>query len=310
VAVIMPPDRVRPLRLGSGEGAEDDGIVSSSLALTPAAPPYQLLPQLTGDEYAALKADIAEHGIRVPIDVDEQGRILDGHHRSTIAAELGIDPPKRVITGLTEEAKREHALAVNVQRRILTREQRRSLIANELTRDGSRSDREIGRLLGCDHKTVGAVRRELAGEIPHYRVERVLNERDYSPYRPHHLLDIIPLVPADQFAGTAVSIREQGLLFPITLSHDRTVIVDGRIRYLACRLVHVEPRFTVLGPEYDDDEKAWGYICAENFLRVSLTQDERETIFAEFEKLRDARLASNDPEVGPSSQLIDSGGAG
>ena len=50
-----------------------------------------------------------------------------------------------MITGLTEEAKFEHAVAVNVQRRILTREQRRRLIANELERDGARS---IARLAG------------------------------------------------------------------------------------------------------------------------------------------------------------------
>ena len=37
--------------------------------------PYQLLPRLTDDEYQALKADIAENGIRVPIDVDEFGTI-------------------------------------------------------------------------------------------------------------------------------------------------------------------------------------------------------------------------------------------
>lgn len=41
---------------------------------------YQLMPPLSGDEYAALRADVAEHGIRVPIDVDEHDVILDGHH--------------------------------------------------------------------------------------------------------------------------------------------------------------------------------------------------------------------------------------
>ena len=37
----------------------------------------------------------------------------------------------------------------------------------EIEHDSSRSDRALGRLLGCDHKTVAAVRRELSGEIPH-----------------------------------------------------------------------------------------------------------------------------------------------
>ena len=42
---------------------------------------YQTFDLLTSDEYAALKADIAERGILVPIEIDETGAILDGHHR-------------------------------------------------------------------------------------------------------------------------------------------------------------------------------------------------------------------------------------
>jgi ParB-like chromosome segregation protein Spo0J len=56
--------------------------------------PYALLlPALTDEEYAALKADIREHGILCPLIVDEADRILDGVHRARIAAELGIEPP-------------------------------------------------------------------------------------------------------------------------------------------------------------------------------------------------------------------------
>lgn len=126
--------------------------------------PYQLLPALSDEEYAALRDDIAANGIRVPVDVDEHGQVLDGHHRQAIAAELGIDCPTRTVAGLTEDDKRAHALAVNLQRRTLTRDQRRALIAAELEHDPSRSDRAIGRLVGVDHKTVAAVRR---GEFPH-----------------------------------------------------------------------------------------------------------------------------------------------
>lgn len=123
------------------------------------AQPYQLLPPLSADEYAALKADIGTNGIRVPIDVDEAGQILDGHHRAQIAAELVIPCPTRTVAGLTEDEKREHAVAVNAHRRHLTRSQRRALVVAELERDPSRSDRAIGRIVGVDHKTVGAIRR-------------------------------------------------------------------------------------------------------------------------------------------------------
>lgn len=128
--------------------------------------PYQLLPPLSGEEYAALRADIETHGVRVPVDVDEHGHVLDGHHRQQIAAELGINCPVRVVAGLTEEEKRHHAVAVNAHRRQLTRAQRRDLVVAELERDPARSDRAIGRIVGVDHKTVGAIRRGGWG-IPH-----------------------------------------------------------------------------------------------------------------------------------------------
>lgn len=121
--------------------------------------PYQLLPPLADDEYAALRDDIAANGVRVPVDVDEHGQILDGHHRCRIAAELGVQCPTRVVAGLTEDGKRQHAIAVNVHRRALTREQRRALVYEELKRDPDRSDRAIARIVGVDHKTVGAIRR-------------------------------------------------------------------------------------------------------------------------------------------------------
>ncbi|MFY1688818.1 ParB N-terminal domain-containing protein [Plantactinospora sp. WMMB782] len=129
--------------------------------------PYQLLPPLSAEEYAALRADIEAHGIRVPVDVDEAGQVLDGHHRAAIAAELGIDCPTRVVPGLDEEGKRQHAMALNLARRHLTQADRRRLIAAELRRDDSRSDRRIARIVGVDHKTVGAVRRSLSGGSPH-----------------------------------------------------------------------------------------------------------------------------------------------
>lgn len=52
---------------------------------------YQPLPDLPLDQYERLKADIARHGIQVPVEVHERGHLLDGHHRVRIAKELGIE---------------------------------------------------------------------------------------------------------------------------------------------------------------------------------------------------------------------------
>ena len=56
----------------------------------------------------------------VPVELDEAGHVLDGHHRLRAAAELGLAlVPTLVRTGLSEDAKREHALRLNLLRRHL-----------------------------------------------------------------------------------------------------------------------------------------------------------------------------------------------
>ena len=40
---------------------------------------HQLLPRLSDDEFASLKADIRAHGVLVPIELDSGGVTLDGH---------------------------------------------------------------------------------------------------------------------------------------------------------------------------------------------------------------------------------------
>jgi ParB-like chromosome segregation protein Spo0J len=72
--------------------------------------PYQHCRPLTDEEYAALKADIDQHGVLDYVHVDETGAILVGHHRARAAAELGIDYPRHVVYGLSEQQKHEYAV--------------------------------------------------------------------------------------------------------------------------------------------------------------------------------------------------------
>lgn len=132
--------------------------------------PYQLLDPLPPEDFAALEADILERGVLVAIEFDEHGNTLDGHHRLAICKKHGItDYPKIIREGWTEEQKRTHSRRMNLARRQLTADQKRKLIADELRESPTASNRKIGRLLGVDHKTVGAIRGRLAagGEIPH-----------------------------------------------------------------------------------------------------------------------------------------------
>jgi hypothetical protein len=128
--------------------------------------PYQVLPDLTPEAFAALKADIAQRGVLTPIDVDEHGVILDGHHRWRAHCESGRNepPPTIVRAGLTEAEKFSFARRQNILRRHMSRKEVRRVVEAELRSAPGRSDRAIAAVLGVDHKTVAAARRR--GEFP------------------------------------------------------------------------------------------------------------------------------------------------
>lgn len=128
---------------------------------------FQFMPPLLPSEYAALTESIRAHGVQVPVIVDENGAIIDGHHRDMIAAELGIDCPRDVRTNLADAEKRTLAISLNKDRRHLTREQVRALLAESVKADPQLSDREHARRVGVHHETVGTVRHNLesTGEI-------------------------------------------------------------------------------------------------------------------------------------------------
>lgn len=133
--------------------------------------PYQLLPPLSDEDYAALEKDILARGVLVPVEYDEAGNILDGHHRVAICMKHGLtDWPRFVRKGMTEAEKRSHARALNFGRRHLTTAQKREIIDAELREAPAASARSVAQKLGVDHKTVAAARGRLVagGEIPHH----------------------------------------------------------------------------------------------------------------------------------------------
>jgi ParB-like chromosome segregation protein Spo0J len=130
---------------------------------------YQLLPPLPPEQFEALKADIAERGVVVPVLVDEFGAIIDGHNRAKACRELGInDYPVQVQSGLSEEEKRALSRQLNALRRHLNRDQVRALIADQLRETPAWSNNRIAGGLGVDDKTVASVRAglEATSELP------------------------------------------------------------------------------------------------------------------------------------------------
>lgn len=133
-----------------------------------------------------LKDDIEQSGIiRDPIKVYKDGRkfmILGGFNRWTIAVELGFETVPVEIYRVTEEVRKELVIKDNLNRRHLTSEQKRNLIAYFLKEDPYRSNREIAKKTGIDHKTVEPVRRQLeaGGEIPHLKTVKGMDGKEYS----------------------------------------------------------------------------------------------------------------------------------
>lgn len=123
---------------------------------------YQVMPPLTEQEYQELKSSIAEHGVQVAVEYDEDGNVLDGHHRLQACKELGIENiPKIVKVGMSEQQKLDYSLMVNTTRRQLTREQKQALIRQQLRQTPEKSDRQIAELVGVDNSTVSRNRQKM-----------------------------------------------------------------------------------------------------------------------------------------------------
>ena len=54
-------------------------------------PLVDLFPVMAQDEYERLRADIAAHGLREPVWLHPDGRLIDGRQRVRACAELGIE---------------------------------------------------------------------------------------------------------------------------------------------------------------------------------------------------------------------------
>ena len=78
-----------------------------------------LFPTLEPATYAALKDSIEQFGVLVPVAKDQDGKLIDGFHRSKIAEELGVDFRVDVIKVDSEEQRDEIAAALNLSRRHL-----------------------------------------------------------------------------------------------------------------------------------------------------------------------------------------------
>ena len=113
---------------------------------------FQVMPPLPDDQYALLKADIAARGVLVPVEYDEEGHILDGHHRVKACRELRIEWPSTIRYIPDMQARRQHARSLNLLRRQLTDDQR-AQVMRDMRQDGM-TIREIAKAAGVPKSTV------------------------------------------------------------------------------------------------------------------------------------------------------------
>jgi hypothetical protein len=158
------------MSLGVEKAAARPGRPSQGVQLFDALPPHI---------EAALRESIARFGVLVPVFVDQDGGMLDGHHRARIADELGAPYERIVLTCADAAERREIARTLNADRRQLTEEQRRA-VAVALRPEHSL--RAIGGALGV---SATQVQRDLAG-VTDVTPERVtgLDGKSYPASRP------------------------------------------------------------------------------------------------------------------------------
>lgn len=119
---------------------------------------FQLFSPLPSEKYEALKEDIRKNGVLVPVEVDQHGQILDGHHRIQAWQELRAEGVNladytRIIRHFeNDDDREEHAAKMNSNRRDVTLEDKQR---NALRwRQHGWSYRRIADALAVSHMTV------------------------------------------------------------------------------------------------------------------------------------------------------------
>lgn len=140
-----------------------------------------VMPDMSDEEYAALKRSIDEDGLKHPIEVAPDGTIVDGHHRYRACRELGIDPT----TVTVDTPSVEQAIRANLTRRNLAAGEKREVVRTYLEEnyDGERTQAEIASALGVSEGTVSNAWKELNPE-DFTREEKRQQARSYHDTHP------------------------------------------------------------------------------------------------------------------------------
>ncbi len=100
---------------------------------------------------------------------------------------------------------------------------------------------------------------------------------DYSKYVEHPLITNYPKMSDDEFLAFTEDVRLHGLIDPIIITRNNEII-DGRIRFEACRIADVIPHFDF----YDDsEENIHFYWISKNYQRNHLSSSQKACLSTE-----------------------------
>ena len=94
----------------------------------------------------------------------------------------------------------------------------------------------------------------------------VPDELQFNP-----IMDMVPVLDPEEYAGLVTSIREQGLLNPIWLHPEDHTIIDGRARYKACKEAGKPRRYQV----WNSDGPLYKFVLGQNDSRRHMTTGQR-----------------------------------
>ena len=101
-----------------------------------AHPVAEIFPAMPPAEFCNLEADIREHGLREPIWLHRDGRIIDGRNRYRACLEAGVEPTFRTYEGAGGDSNLiAFVLSLNLHRRHLT-ESQRAMVASKVANLG------------------------------------------------------------------------------------------------------------------------------------------------------------------------------
>lgn len=116
-----------------------------------------------------------------------------------------------------------------------------------------------------------------------------LTQEEYKNIKVHPLADKFPMMSNEEYQALKDSVKKDGLLMPIILTHDN-VLIDGRNRLKACIEVNIPPRFITLRDfirdyEYDADKCLFDVWNRKDGLNKALNDGDNEVVIEELIKM-------------------------